>query len=158
MTDLNEALDEFEKVKAERDRYKGAINWAMGCSGDFRERSGHEGLYYWRTELAKRASLKYNLETCQYEALAGKEGGMKEHKLKTWPVLFADVEAGVKTFEIRKNDRNFRTGDILVLQEYEPSTNQYSGREISVVVNYSICLDGLPGLDGFIGMSIENIP
>ena len=74
-TSLESLLDEVRDLKAERDRLRDAINWAMGCGGDFHERSGHEGPYYWRTELAKRASLKYNFETCQYEALAGKERG-----------------------------------------------------------------------------------
>jgi len=80
---------------------------------------------------------------------------MNEHVLKTWPVFFADVEAEAKTFEIRKNDRNFQVGDILRLAEYDPKRKAYTGRECRVVVDYTVCLDGLPGMpDGFIGMSI----
>jgi len=40
----------------------------------------------------------------------------KEHELKTLDIYFDAVQAGTKTFEVRKNDRAFQTGDILVLQ------------------------------------------
>ena len=72
---LESLLDEVRDLKTERERYEGAINWAMGCYGNFRERRDPEGPYYWRTELAKRAKLKYNFKMCRYEALAGKERG-----------------------------------------------------------------------------------
>ncbi len=61
---------------------------------------------------------------------------MATHKLKTWGPYFFAVEAGLKTFEIRKNDRDFNVGDTLILQEYEPDSMEYSGREIAKTVNY----------------------
>lgn len=53
---------------------------------------------------------------------------IRVHSLKTWPEYFEPVLAGVKTFEIRKNDRGFKVGDILALEEYEPGTERYTGR------------------------------
>ena len=47
------------------------------------------------------------------------------HKLKILPVYFKSVVDGTKTFEVRKNDRNFKSGDIVILQEYE--NNDYTG-------------------------------
>lgn len=38
------------------------------------------------------------------------------HELKTWPVYFDAVKRGAKTFEVRKNDRGFQTGDLVELQ------------------------------------------
>lgn len=45
---------------------------------------------------------------------------MTLHDLKTWPRYFQALEAGEKTFEIRRADRPFRIGDVLVLREWEP--------------------------------------
>lgn len=45
---------------------------------------------------------------------------MNTHHLKTWPTYFNAVKNGSKKFEIRVNDRDYRTGDILVLEEFQP--------------------------------------
>jgi len=62
----------------------------------------------------------------------------KTHKLKTWPEYFSAVADGTKTFEIRENDREYKVGDTLVLQEYNNHTEKYSYREIECVVTYMI--------------------
>lgn len=58
-----------------------AINWALGCEGDFAARREGQGAYYWRKELADRAMLRYDghkeryvhdLER-HYAAMRGKE-------------------------------------------------------------------------------------
>ena len=53
---------------------------------------------------------------------------MKIHELKSWPQFFTRVISGEKTFELRVNDRDFKLGDFLFLREYDPLTEQYSGR------------------------------
>lgn len=40
------------------------------------------------------------------------------HKLKTHPQMFADLRDGRKRFEVRRDDRGFRVGDILELHEW----------------------------------------
>jgi len=50
----------------------------------------------------------------------------KVHELKTWPMFFRWVANGDKPFEIRKNDRNFGYGDILVLREWSPDLKTYT--------------------------------
>jgi hypothetical protein len=55
---------------------------------------------------------------------------MAEHELKAWPSYFVAVKNGLKTFEIRNNDRDFKVGDILVLKEFVPCSRcNGSGRE-----------------------------
>ncbi|WP_445506719.1 ASCH/PUA domain-containing protein [Niallia sp. 03190] len=59
-----------------------------------------------------------------------------KHKLKIQPEFFEEVCTGIKSFEIRRNDRDFRVGDILLLQEYIPETEKYTGRVIDRKVTY----------------------
>jgi ASC-1-like (ASCH) protein len=62
--------------------------------------------------------------------------GRRIHNLKTWTEYFEAVCDGRKTFEIRKNDRDFRVNDVLLLREYDPKTDTYSGRELWATVTY----------------------
>lgn len=43
---------------------------------------------------------------------------MKIHKLKLNAKYYEDSECGIKTFEIRKSDRDYKIGDVLELREY----------------------------------------
>lgn len=77
---------------------------------------------------------------------------MAEHNLKTWPVYFWDVRRGVKSFEIRHDDRGYQVGDVLVLQEFKPrgyrsAGGKYTGEECWVLVTH-IMRGGAPFLDG----------
>lgn len=60
---------------------------------------------------------------------------MQTHYLKCLPVYYARVENGDKPFEIRKNDRDFQTGDTLVLQQWEPEKG-YSGQQLEKDITY----------------------
>lgn len=57
---------------------------------------------------------------------------MKVHELKILPEYFDAVSCGIKRFEIRKNDRDFHTGDILCLKEWDGE--KYTGRVVNVLV------------------------
>ena len=41
---------------------------------------------------------------------------MTEHILKCWPAYFDAIARGDKNFEVRRDDRGFQKGDILILQ------------------------------------------
>lgn len=68
--------------------------------------------------------------------------GLKEprpamfHELKTWPIFFEHCWSGRKTFELRKDDRDFRIHDRLILMEFDPETKEYSGRLLQADVGY----------------------
>ncbi|MBP1544345.1 MAG: DUF3850 domain-containing protein [Oscillospiraceae bacterium] len=48
------------------------------------------------------------------------------HELKCHPEYFDALILGKKTFEIRKNDRDFRVGDLVALNEFRPDEDPYA--------------------------------
>lgn len=56
-------------------------------------------------------------------------------KKKTWPELFQKVLEGKKKFDIRLADFECNPGDILILEEWDPSTKKYTGRKIEKKVS-----------------------
>lgn len=74
---------------------------------------------------------------------------MKVHELKTLNNHFEKVWRGLKTFEIRKDDREYHVGDILHLKEILPQGNperRFTSREILADVTH-ILRGGEYGLD-----------
>lgn len=61
---------------------------------------------------------------------------MKTHNLKTVNPYFEEVFSGRKTFEMRKNDRDFQPGDLVILMEYDAWNNSFSGRVIAFKIGY----------------------
>jgi hypothetical protein len=51
-----------------------------------------------------------------------------EIKKKTWPELFQKILEGKKTADLRLADFDIQEEDILILEEYDPKTKQYTGR------------------------------
>jgi ribosomal protein S17 len=51
-----------------------------------------------------------------------------EIKKKTWPELFQKILDGKKTADLRLADFDIQEGDVLILEEYNPKTKQYTGR------------------------------
>lgn len=58
-----------------------------------------------------------------------------QHDLKIESSYFNDILAGVKTWELRKNDRDFHFGDTLRLREIDDD-GDYTGRECIRTVKY----------------------
>lgn len=61
---------------------------------------------------------------------------MQIHDLKIWPEFFDAVDSGVKTFDLRKDDRGFKVGDVLKLREWAPAGHFYTGRSVVKQIGY----------------------
>lgn len=61
---------------------------------------------------------------------------METHKLKTWLEPFQAIVEGLKTHEVRRNDRDFKVGDILDLHEWNPETEKFTGRSMRRQITY----------------------
>ncbi len=105
------------------------------------------------------------------------------HELKCWPEFFEATMAGIKRFELRRDDRpeGFRVGDELLLKEWAPMVcdthfshtsnpeeaqeRGYTGREVLVRVDYLMPADTIRFLihpllepdewDAFVIMSVS---
>lgn len=83
---------------------------------------------------------------------------MKTHELKTWPKFFRPLTNFSKKFEVRKNDRDFKTGDVLVLKEWDPTTEKYSDRYVIAEVTFIMYSNSVLGQgigDGYCVMSLD---
>lgn len=69
----------------------------------------------------------------------------QHHDLKTETKYYQAVESGIKKFELRKNDRNYKIGDIIYL--HETVNGIYTGRKLPPIEIKYIFQGGEYGLD-----------
>lgn len=114
------------------------------------EEINRNGTPYTRPEKAGICELGAALE-------ARSKRGKVTHALKTWPPYFEAIRRGEKTFEVRRNDRDFRLGDKLLLLEFGPLSSLFSGREIKVEIKYILTGEEFGISPGFsvIGFSLS---
>jgi hypothetical protein len=74
------------------------------------------------------------------------------HQLKCYPEPFEQVLLNAKKMEFRQDDRDFRVGDRLLLCEWNPETETYTGRNIERFVTHIQTGFGVP--TGYVAMSI----
>ncbi len=73
---------------------------------------------------------------------------MANHDLKVYPRFWRALSTGLKPFEVRRDDRNFRVGDTCTLREFDPSTGFTGGgpyvREITYILRHEDFPNGVP--------------
>lgn len=74
------------------------------------------------------------------------------HVVKLAQAYFDDVLAGVKTAEVRYNDRDYKVGDFLILDEW--SGSEYTGREVTKIIASLYPLDAI-GLKGYVLLMLK---
>lgn len=74
------------------------------------------------------------------------------HDLKILPEYYTAVDKGVKTYELRFDDRNYAVGDMLILREWE--NGQYTGRRLMATITH-ILKDFVGLTDGWAVLSIK---
>jgi len=87
------------------------------------------------------------------------------HELKCHPEPFQAVKRGEKTFEFRKDDRDYRVGDTLRLREWKPDVKWegggepvgYTGEMLHRTITY-IIREGFGIPEGYCIMSIASLP
>lgn len=80
---------------------------------------------------------------------------MEIHFLKILPEYFKLVVEGKKKFELRRNDRDFKVGDMIILCEFDGKES--TGNSLPFVITY-ILKGGQYGLDeDYVVLSIEEV-
>lgn len=81
-----------------------------------------------------------------------KDNEQRVHEIKIGNSFFEDVCTGKKNFELRKNDRDYKEGDILEMSEYK--YGQETGKWVKAIVTY--LLEDYTGLEeGYCVMGIQ---
>ena len=80
---------------------------------------------------------------------------MRVHFLKCDPRPYTDLLTGIKSAEVRQNDRLYEAGDVLYLREYVRAVRDgaYTGRSMIMAVTHVQRGYGLP--DGLVVLSVR---
>lgn len=54
------------------------------------------------------------------------ESSTRTHDLKIWPAHFKELSVGKGIYDVRKDDRGYRVGDLLRLREWASSKKVYA--------------------------------
>jgi hypothetical protein len=69
---------------------------------------------------------------------------MKIHELKCESNYFIEQKNKNKSFEIRKNDRDFKIGDYILLSEVSTGERKYTGRHLMLRITFILFTGGFP--------------
>lgn len=59
------------------------------------------------------------------------------HEVKSWTHLFSALASGQKKHDIRDmRERDYKVGDLLILNEFDMTTGNYTGRKAEVEITY----------------------
>jgi hypothetical protein len=62
---------------------------------------------------------------------------MAVYNVKSWVPFFQAFKTGAKKHDMRDlKDRNYKVGDILVLEEYDPFKGEYTGDAMRMKITY----------------------
>lgn len=80
------------------------------------------------------------------------------HELKILSKYFEDALTGNKPFELRKNDRDYKVGDILALNEVSDDKTKYTGNSLLCEVTYVLDLkDWLADSEDYVILGIRKL-
>jgi hypothetical protein len=78
------------------------------------------------------------------------------HEVKAYSDNFHLMSIGQKPFDVRRDDRLYERGDIIVFKEYDPTTETYSGAVIKRLVTCKQIWEGLS--PGYCALGLAEVP
>lgn len=91
---------------------------------------------------ANRPALPTSSNSRMDQALSSASVVPPTHELKCWPQFFEPILEGRKTHDLRRSDdRSFSVGDKLLLREFDPKAERYTGREVTIEITFITSAD-----------------
>ena len=106
-------------------------------------------------DMVKSIFITFDGYVARRKTMKTFEGCKVDHRLKITPNHFYEVLSGRKNFEIRKNDRKFRIGDFVVLEEFKPIGKKYSGRAVLVCITDMFDISDV--VENFVAFTFDEI-
>lgn len=85
------------------------------------------------------------------------------HEVKAWPQNFQQLKANERTFDVRKNDRGYLSGDSFFVHEFEPDSGsdfdnpsgRFTGEKARRRINR--VFENVPGVrPGYVVLALDN--
>lgn len=67
---------------------------------------------------------------------SGSRRGRRRHLVKCWPEYFDAMAAGVKTFDVRYDDRHYQVGDLIIQRRWNRVTQTDDGDTLGQEITY----------------------
>lgn len=62
---------------------------------------------------------------------------MSTHEVKSWPYLYKEAIAGIKTHDVRDmTERDYKIGDTMHFREFDQTKGEYTGRQALFEITY----------------------
>ena len=120
--------------------------------------NGNNGnIVYAKNIKEVEAKLKKHKSISKYEikSIEMVSEKVNVHNVKIHPIEFENLCVGLKRSEYRKNDRDYRINDLMILNEWQPTEEYYTGRSATVLITHVQTGFVIP--DGYAVLSIQMI-
>ena len=78
------------------------------------------------------------------------------HEVKVYPDNFLLMSTGQKPFDVRRDDRLYDRGDIILFREWDPDKNEYTGASIRRLITCTQIWEGLS--PGYCALGLAEVP
>lgn len=86
------------------------------------------------------------MPTPQPDIAAPSRRARKVHVVKCVSPFFEEVWSERKPFEIRKDDRDYQTGDVIVLRHWDPGPRGYNRKSLALIYRVGFVLRDYPAI------------
>lgn len=61
---------------------------------------------------------------------------MTKHEVKSWPDYFATLKSGARNFDLRRADRHYKVGDLMIISEFDDRLGKFTGEKLERKITF----------------------